>query len=197
MTLKLSVPQLTDVQICALKFVPNGLIAGSSDGRVYLYERDGGLQRQFNDHYKSGKITQIDYDGGLDHFQHLTLGGELWLVSSEQGKISVWTSVWERRGTHHLAAWISCKSDNPVQARFSRTEPDQVYYWTSQVFYIYSLKGQSVIKQLSLPYATDLLVSHPLSDLFLLASGRLLTLAELSDEQFIYQDYPHHTVRFS
>ena len=51
MTLKLSVPQLTDVQICTLKFVPNGLIAGSSDGRVYLYERYGGLQRQFNDHY--------------------------------------------------------------------------------------------------------------------------------------------------
>ena len=83
MTLKLSVPQLTDVQICALKFVPNGLIAGSSDGRVYLYERDGGLQRQFNDHYKSGKITQIDYDGGLDHFQHLTLGGDLWLTRKD------------------------------------------------------------------------------------------------------------------
>ena len=136
------------------------MIAGSSDGRVYLYERYGGLQRQFNDHYKSGKITQIDYDGGLDHFQHLTLGGELWLVSSEHGKISVWTSVWERRGTHHLAAWISCKSDNPVQARFSRTKPDQVYYWTSQLFYIYSLKGQSVIKHLSLPYATDLVLKY-------------------------------------
>ena len=51
MTLKLSVPQLTDVQICTLKFVPNGLIAGSSDGRVCLYERYGGLQRKFNDHY--------------------------------------------------------------------------------------------------------------------------------------------------
>ena len=37
--------------VCTLKFVPNGLIAGSSDGRVYLYKRDGGLQRQFNDHY--------------------------------------------------------------------------------------------------------------------------------------------------
>ena len=51
MTLKLSVPQLIDVQICTLKFVPNGLIAGSSDGRVYLYEGVGGLQHQFNDHY--------------------------------------------------------------------------------------------------------------------------------------------------
>ena len=51
MTMKLSVPQLTDFQICTLEFVPIGLIAGSSDGRVYLYERYGGLQRQFNDHY--------------------------------------------------------------------------------------------------------------------------------------------------
>ena len=43
MTLKLTVPQITsDVAICSLKFVPGAFIAGSSDGRVYLYERNGG-----------------------------------------------------------------------------------------------------------------------------------------------------------
>jgi len=194
MTLKLTVPQISaDVAICSLKFVPGAFIAGSSDGRVYLYERNGGLQRQFNDHFKSGPITSIDYDGALDHFQHLTLGGELWLVASEQRKISIWTSVWERRGTHHLAAWITFPGTDRCEARFSRTEPDHVYYWTRQMFFIYSLKGQTVVKQLSLPYQTNMLVSHPSSDLFLIASGRLLTLAELSEEQFIYQDYPHHT----
>ena len=133
MELKITVPQVSKTAICALKFVPSGFIAGSSDGRVYLYERNGALQRQFNDHFNSGPITSIDYDGGLDHFQHLTLGGELWLVSSQERKVSVWTSVWERRGTHHLAAWITFPGTQSCTAKFSRTEPDQLYYWTSQM----------------------------------------------------------------
>ena len=55
------------------------------------------------------------------------------------------------------------------------------------------MKKDSTLVKVDFPYKVDHLAIHPLEDLFLMASGRLLTLAEFN-ESFIYQDYPVHTV---
>ena len=106
------------------------MLSGTSSGKVFLHSLDtGSLQRHFTDHIDSC-ITSLDYDPSLSHSPELTLGGELWLASSNDRRISVWTSDWKNK-VHHLAAWISFPGISSVEARFSKHDTDQLVYWTN------------------------------------------------------------------
>ena len=81
-----------------------------------------------------------------------------------------------------------------VTAKFHRSDVDKVVYWTDNHFYMYSLKEQQTTRKIEFPYQVTTFAMHPNENLFFFATGRLLTVAELSENIFIYQDYPQHTV---
>ena len=109
-------------------------------------------------------------------------------------KISVWNSQWKLK-KHQLSDWLSLSGEGKISARFNRRESDQVLYWTTSKFFIYSLSKQHVLKVVSFPRHMDRVTIHPAENLFLLTSGRILSIAELTEkESFIYQDYTQHSV---
>ena len=117
--------------ITCIKLAPNHVISGTDSGKVYIHSLvDGQLQKQINDHFGC-PITSLDFDETICHSDKLTLGGQLWLASSADRRISVWTSDWSKK-IHHLAAWISFPGTTAVQAMFDRTDSDLLLYWTDE-----------------------------------------------------------------
>ena len=115
--------------ITCIKLAPDHVISGTDSGKVYIHSLvDGQLQKQINDHFGC-PITSLDFDETICHSDKLTLGGQLWLASSADRRISVWTSDWSKK-IHHLAAWISFPGTTTVQAMFDRTDSDLLLYWT-------------------------------------------------------------------
>lgn len=115
--------------ITCIKLAPDHVISGTDSGKVYIHSLvDGQLQKQINDHFGC-PITSLDFDETICHSDKLTLGGQLWLASSADRRISVWTSDWSKK-IHHLAAWISFPGTTTVRAMFDRTDSDLILYWT-------------------------------------------------------------------
>ena len=56
------------------------------------------------------------------------------------------------------------------------------------------MKNQTTKWSIRFPYRIDTLARHPTENIFAFGSGRLLTIAEISNDKFVYQDFLSHSV---
>nr|XP_057917684.1 WD repeat-containing protein 90 isoform X3 [Doryrhamphus excisus] len=200
------------VAVTAVQYSANGdvIISGGKNGVIAVSSaRDGTTLRVFMDH-KGAAISTIQCvneqckDFGI-------MGNELWLATSVDRRVSVWTADWFKYRCS-LLDWLTlpappyCQDDSPPPslASFCPTDPSLVIYTTYGVekeLSFYSLSMKTIIKKITLPHWATCFSLSSKSQLIALGSKeRVLKLIKWTSGRF--QDFVQHsdslqTCRFS
>ncbi|KAM6320084.1 WD repeat-containing protein 90 [Podargus strigoides] len=191
------------VALTAIAYSTDGemILSGGKDGLVAVSSpRTGMTIRVLADH-KGSPITVLQctrkqyHDFGVE-------GGELWLATSSDRRVSVWASDW-LKDKCELLDWLSfpapaspegLDSLPPSLAAFCPWEPNTLVYvgfGLQKEALFYSLRKKQVVEKISLPYFATSLSLSPAARFIAVGFGeRLLRLLRCPASEA--QDYAGH-----
>ncbi|XP_018426891.1 PREDICTED: WD repeat-containing protein 90 [Nanorana parkeri] len=199
--------------VTAIAFSLSGevLLSGGKDGLMAISStRTGMTVRVLSDH-KGSPITTIQFSRRRPEELGLP-GGEVWLASSLDRRVSVWASDWPK-DTCELLDWMSFPAPDsekdadlplPTLAAFCPWQPGTVVYTgfgLEKEVLFYALAQKQVLLRIPLAHFATSLSMSPAASLLALGSGeRLLRVIDTSagtQQDFSAHDDAVHLCRVS